>query len=169
VSDKILDESSQNTAIENASASSDSDVDAKPRFVSLAVATTVLVSATLKATTATTHPFEAVAVDTTQAEAFVAASVDQVARTGKSDTGIDRNEGVGSGNEVNVNVEVSSDLEQAKSRQMDWLRADVSEAIDSSKSKLDGQVNEQLEFDSGRQLNHEVSEFLFALQQVGDG
>jgi len=52
---------------------------------------------------------------------------------------------------------------------VDWLRADVSEAIDSSKSKFDGQVDEQLELDGGRQVNHEVSESLFTLKQVGDG
>jgi len=111
VSEKILDESSQRTAIENASASSDSDVDTKPRSITLAVAATILVSATKKTATATAHPFEAVAVDTTQAKTFVAACVDQVARTRKSDTGIDGNESVGSGNEVNVDVDVSSDLE----------------------------------------------------------
>jgi len=164
-----LNESSQSTTIENARASSDSEVDAKPRLFTLAVAATVLVSATKKASTATAHPLEAVAVDTTQAKAFVVTRVDQVARTRKSDTGIDGNESIGSGNEINVNVDVSSDLEQAKGCQVDWLGADVCEAIDSSKSKFDGQINEQLEFDSGRQVNHDVSESLFTLKQVGDG
>jgi len=51
---------------------------------------------------------------------------------------------------------------------MDWLDAKVSVAIDSSKSKFDGQVNDQLEFDSGCQIDHEVSESLFTLEKVGD-
>jgi hypothetical protein len=73
-------------------------------------------------------------------------------------------------NEVKIKVDcdVSSDLEQSKSTQVERLNAWVRGTSDSMESKLDGQVNEQFEFNSGRQIDHEVEESSFTSEQVGE-
>jgi hypothetical protein len=49
------------------------------------------------------------------------------------------------------------------------LDAWVRKSSDSSDGKFDGQVNQQFEFNSGREINHEIEESSFASEQVGDG